>query len=230
MPSTATWKSGDRVVHTGKPEWGVGTVLKAEPSAHEGKPCQRLSIRFERAGTKTLSTAFAKLDAAEGAPAIDRARDPARAALQAGAADEPARPKKKPPPGMLGAAEQGPDEPPPLDPQQARAIMAAVPEAAKDPFKPLPDRLKATLELYRYTPEGRSLLDWAARQAGVADPLSVFNRHELEQLFDRFRINRDRHLAELVASARRDRTDIDSILRSAPSSARRVLNEINRRR
>ena len=58
-------KPGDRVRHAGRPEWGVGAVQSTEASAHEGKPCQRVTVRFEREGLKTLSTAFADLRSAD---------------------------------------------------------------------------------------------------------------------------------------------------------------------
>ncbi|MEM9063875.1 MAG: DUF3553 domain-containing protein [Planctomycetota bacterium] len=73
---TPIFTVGDEVVHPKKPEWGVGAVTKAEKAVHEGKPCQRLSIRFDRAGMKTVSTAFAALR-----PAREQAATPTEAAL-----------------------------------------------------------------------------------------------------------------------------------------------------
>lgn len=58
------WKAGDRVVHRGKPEWGVGSVTAAQAAVQDGKRCQSVTIRFENGGLKTVSTAFAKLAAA----------------------------------------------------------------------------------------------------------------------------------------------------------------------
>lgn len=55
------WAPGDRVVHATKPEWGQGDVLEAVAAQHEGKPCQRLTVRFARAGLKTVLTAIAEL-------------------------------------------------------------------------------------------------------------------------------------------------------------------------
>ena len=62
-------------------------------------------------------------------------------------------------------------------------VMARLPEAATDPFSGLEARLKATLGLYRFTDQGGSLLDWAAAQSGLKDPLSEFSRHDLERHF-----------------------------------------------
>src|SRR5262245_5175983 len=64
------WTKGDSVIHADKPEWGSGEVLIAEQGIHEGKPCQRLTIRFTRAGMKTLSTAFANLKSAADSPRL----------------------------------------------------------------------------------------------------------------------------------------------------------------
>lgn len=58
MPQTP-FKAGDRVVHQAKPEWGVGEITRADHASHEGKPCQRLTVRFDRVGPKTITTAIA---------------------------------------------------------------------------------------------------------------------------------------------------------------------------
>src|SRR5689334_4605995 len=59
------WKLGDRLVHAGRPEWGIGEVRAAEATTQDGVRCQRLTIRFDRAGVKTISTAFADLKTPE---------------------------------------------------------------------------------------------------------------------------------------------------------------------
>ncbi|MBZ0173299.1 MAG: DUF3553 domain-containing protein, partial [Phycisphaerales bacterium] len=64
----AVWKSGDRVVHTTRPEWGLGRVLSATSIREDGQDAQRLTVRFDRAGTKTLSTAVARLAQADSVP------------------------------------------------------------------------------------------------------------------------------------------------------------------
>ncbi|MAY74405.1 MAG: hypothetical protein CMJ31_06710 [Phycisphaerae bacterium] len=221
---------GERVQHAAKPDWGVGTVTKAESATHEGTKCQRVTVRFARAGLKTVSTAFAKLETVSGGPAIDRARDTVKSALNKPDAPEKEPTSRKPPPGMAGPAEVGPEEKPPLDPAAAREIMTSIPEPARDPFRSIEDRLRSTLDLYRYTSSGGSLLDWASAQSGEADPLSVFNRHELEQFFDRFRINLDNHASGLVRDARKAGVDVDALVASAPPSAKRAVSGGNPRR
>ena len=52
---------GDRVMHTTKPEWGTGHVLSAKPDHEQGEGRQKLQVRFQHGGMKTLSTAFARV-------------------------------------------------------------------------------------------------------------------------------------------------------------------------
>jgi len=66
-----TWRTGDRLTHAGKPEWGIGTVTAVEPATQDGKPCQRVTARFDRAGLKTLSTAYADLQPPGDVGALD---------------------------------------------------------------------------------------------------------------------------------------------------------------
>jgi hypothetical protein len=189
------FKFGDKVVHTGKPEWGSGVVSAAVGAVQDGKPCQRLTIRFDRAGIKTLSTAFATLRPAEEAPEISKA-----------------------------LAETESDILGPSGKERVEEIMTGLPEPATDPFASLAARIKATLNLYRFSDQAGSLIDWAAAQCGLKDPLSRFNRHELEQFFRRFEVNRDAHLAKLAAEIRRKQpADLPALVRDAPPAAQKVL-------
>lgn len=213
--SSKDWSRGDNVVHASKPEWGSGEVLVAEPVIHEGKPCQRLTIRFTRAGTKTISTAFAELR-----PASDMPRLP----------DEPALPEPSAMPARESPASQAAAER--ADDPLAKAAMDAtvlemltrLPEAATDPFTSLKARMSATLALYRFTASGGSLLDWAAIQTGLKDPLARFNRHELEQWFQRFQLELDRHLVKVYRDLKKsDPQALAELLASAPQAARIAL-------
>ena len=78
-----------------------------------------------------------------------------------------------------------------------------LPDQLTDPFASLGDRLKATLQTYKYSTEPRALMDWAVRQTGLNDPLSKYTRHELEQAFPRFARDRDHHLRDLVKQLKR---------------------------
>jgi len=63
MPTT--WSPNDRVLHPTRPDWGVGVVTRVAAHAHGGVPAQRLTIRFDGAGLKTLSTALVNLKPAD---------------------------------------------------------------------------------------------------------------------------------------------------------------------
>lgn len=199
MPSKVStdFKFGDRVVHASRPEWGQGVVTSAAVDTVDGKSCQRLTIRFDRAGLKTLSTALASLRPAEATDATPAAADGPTAAEQLTAT------------GWLDR----------LGAESPEVIMARLPESATDPFATLVQRLEATIKLYRFTPTGGSLLDWAAAQTGLADPLTVFNRHELEQFFARFASARDNHLRQLAEEVRRKDPDAYSRVMAQGSQA-----------
>lgn len=205
-----TWTVGDEVRHAGRPEWGIGRVAKADGATHNGVACQRLTVKFDRAGLKTLSTAFASL---EPAGAVQAVRSQLSAQISATEAESDADDI------FAGASESIAD------------VLSTLPEPATDPFRTLEVRLKATLGLYRFQPTGGSLLDWAAMQTGLADPLSKCNRHELEAHFQRFRVRLDAHLVTLVReAAKKDPAMLDRLKGEAPSQARSALDRLNARR
>ncbi len=200
MTSTQFSKD-DQVVHALRPEWGVGRVLRAEATQHDGTTCQRLTIRFDRAGSKTLSTAVAQIESAQSV--LERA-------------------------AALASADASPAS---INDKTIRQTMAALPERALDPFGSLDSRLGATLDLYRFSTSPGPLIDWAAAQTGLADPLSRFNRHELELFFEKFRQNRDEHLKRLVSEmAHKDPDGLRRALEHAHSDAQLVLRNGNIRR
>jgi hypothetical protein len=197
--SSREWKLGDRLIHAGRPEWGVGEVRSAEATSQDGVRCQRLTIRFERAGVKTLTTAFAELKTPE----------------EFGALPEP-------------TGEEGGSW---LDQAEASAPeerMTRLPEPATDPFRSKKARLEATLGLYRFTGGGGSLLDWAAMQSGLKDPLSRFNRHQLEQFFERFKNNLDGHLKKLAFELKReDPAGLAEVVAAAPQQGKQALKRLD---
>lgn len=168
------WKLGDRVIHAGRPEWGAGEVRSAEAITQDGRKSQRVTVRFERAGVKVLSTAFADLRPA------DVPLPPAR--TEAG--EEP-------------EVSQG-------DRVELVRNLSELPEAAIDPFRTRRARLETSLALYRFAGTGSSLLDWAASQSGLKDPLSSFSRPDLEQAFERFRFNLDGHIRKLAYELKKE--------------------------
>lgn len=191
--SAVSYKIGDRVQHPAKPEWGVGQVVSAQSATQDGRPCQRLQIRFDRAGLKTITTAFVDLR-----PVSDHHASP------------------------NGLVEDEPDH---------AERLTQLPEPATDPFGTPSSRLRATLDLYRHTDDGPGLIGWATAMTGLADPLALFSRHELEELFRRWRVLRDNHLSKVSADARTiDVQELQQIIAAAPSPARDALKRVNRRR
>lgn len=227
MNSTKLWSFGDKVIHAGKPEWGSGVVTAAQGATHDGRACQSLTIRFDRAGVKTISTAFAKLVPASEAPIL----------LAAAAAAVPSEPEAAPanPFGRAVTGRSAPSPTPEPDPFAAgfvprdqKQVMTRLPDAATDPFSTPMARLQATLAVYKFTPTGSSLLDWAAIQSGLADPMSRFNRHELEKFFEAFVVVRDGHLKKMVQELKRiDPAGLSRALAQAPASAQQAIRRLD---
>ncbi len=197
--TTREWKLGDRLMHAGRPEWGIGEVRSAEAVVQDGVKAQRLTIRFDRAGVKTLATAFADLRPADEMPQV-----PNHPPSENGHDDS----------DWLQKAEAGSTD----------EVMTRVPEDASDPFRTRKARLESTLNLYRFTGTGSSLLDWAAMQSGLKDPLSRFTRHDLERLFDLFRLALDSHLKRLVLELKKaDPAALAELSASASPTAKQAL-------
>lgn len=195
------WAKGDRVIHATKPEWGVGEVLTAEAAGTStaSKEAQRLTIRFERGGTKAISTEFAELKPM---------------------GDMPLRRTNVTDEGKVFSFAPTPTE--------LKELMTRLPENATDPFVSLQKRFQATLDLYRFGDTGALLLDWACMQTGLKDPLSRFNRHELEQWFSRFKIEADDHLKKLSREIRKaDPRLIDAAAASCGASAKQALRRVD---
>jgi len=199
---------GDRVVHSSKPEWGVGIVSTSSMGDHEGVPCQRLVIRFDRAGLKTVSTAFAKIEAA---------------------GDRVGTVPEKESPQAQSEGEANPILKATL--REVQDIMVSIPEAARDPFATPAQRLKATLGLYRFTSSGGPLIDWAVMQSGLSDPLTRFTRHELEDFFGFFEKILWKHLGKMVREARDvPASELIQIRDSAPLAGQQALQRLHRSR
>lgn len=197
---------GDRIIHEARPEWGVGVVTSAKFVTEADQRHQKLAIRFERAGLKTISTAHAKLRPADAQAQPDQPSEaPAGAAVNGDA-------------GWLAELEAG----------KLAELMSRLPESTRDPFVTLGERLKATLSLYRFTEEGAPLLDWAAMQTGLKDPLAQFNRHVLEAYFKRFAHERENQLKSLSNEVRKNPpADLQEILSRAPEASRSALRKLH---
>ena len=206
-----TFAKGESVIHTGKPEWGPGDIVSAEGQLHEGKPCQRLTIRCARAGLKTISTAFAELKPAEDSMSRQLINASREVASRDGMGDTPMDPLDK---SMRRRA--------------AEESLQKVPEDAIDPFRTPVQRLESMLKIYKWMDSPAGVLEWATSQTGLGDPMSMFNRHELEQHLDKFRIAVDNHMKKLLPVARKaDAAGVQRVLLTAGPSAKAALRRVD---
>jgi hypothetical protein len=181
MMSDTLYSSGDRVRHSGRPEWGVGTVVKTEQLPANGQLSQRLSIRFPNAGTKTLISGHAELQR------VTDTADPF----------ESEAPSVKDWDKMNGS-----DWLAPVAKRKVEEAMLSLPSEIRDPFNSMQKRLTMMLNLYRFDRSGKGLMDWAVAQTGLDDPLSRFSRQDLEQKFERWACERDSYLSKLLQEIR----------------------------
>ena len=200
---TTSYKIGQKVRHTKRPEWGVGSIIKIEVITREGRPDRRIWIRFPNVGEKTVLASMAELEHLE----ADANATFAPATL----ADLHARSDG----GWLGEISKNKPE----------GIMTALPDAVTDPFLPLRRRLQNAFQLYRFD-AGARLIEWAVAQSGLNDPLSRFNRHELENFFQRWRFALDAHVGRLLQEARREPGVLEDALRGAPPAAANTVRKL----
>ncbi|MBQ72842.1 MAG: hypothetical protein CMJ67_08040 [Planctomycetaceae bacterium] len=197
------YKPGERVRHPGKPEWGVGEVTKVELITRDGMPDRRVWIRFPSEGTKTVLSSVAGLELVEDS---EESGSDSGTMLDRQSSHET---------GWLGQiAKNKPED-----------AMTSLPDRATDPFMPPRARLEFIYGLYRFNRNGGSLIEWAIAQSGLDDPMSRFNRHELEQFFDRWSWERDRTLARTLEECRKAGDPIDILIKQAPPAARRGLKK-----
>lgn len=195
---------GDRVRHPKRPEWGIGSVVRAEDVAVDGEATQRLSVRFPNAGLKTLTAAHAALEVVE---------EPTELTGEAAHESVAAWKKVEHSEWLAPVAEKKIEE-----------AMLSIPVEARDPFRSLRERLIFALNLYRFERNGAPLLDWAVAQSGLDDPLSRFTRQELEVLFDRWADTRDEHVGSLLRQA--DSGLLRQLADDAPPTARGLIKRM----
>lgn len=191
---------GDRVRHAGRPEWGIGTIVKVEPLPINGHTTQRLSIRFPNAGMKTLVEEAADLQRItdSGDPFHEDDTATSTRAWDKFSADDWLSPVAR---------------------KKVLEALIALPGEVRDPFNSLQKRLHLTFRLYRFDRSGKGIMDWAVAQTGLDDPLSRFSRQELEQHFARFAQERDAHLSRLIQEARGDMNVVNAALENTPHAA-----------
>lgn len=196
--ATSDFRQGDRVRHAARPEWGLGIVQSVQPLNTEGMPAQRIVIDFANTGRITVNTAYANIVPDGTDLASIPTRKPGPGATSGGGDD-----------GWLAALERSQSASSSAAPASSNGedgdgrSLTALPDKCADPFLPLGHRLTHTLDLYRFTNDSRSLIDWAVAQTGLDDPLSAHTRHELEHAFSIFSQLRDTHLKELLRLIKR---------------------------
>lgn len=200
--SPAMFTVGMQVRHRQRPEWGSGSITRVETLTRAGNRDQRLWIKFGAAGLKTLLASAADLEILEGTGAAEHTFAAREIASEGGWLGEIARRR----------------------PEQA---MSELPPDATDPFLTPERRLKNLLGLYRFDGSSK-LIDWAVAQSGLDDPLSRFNRTELEAFYKDWSRERDLQLFRLVNDFRRKRQPIDALLADAPRAAMQVLQKLDK--
>ncbi len=201
---------GDSVRHARRPEWGVGSIVKVEDMATNGDASQRLSVRFSNAGLKKLNADKAELEIVDDASGSDSSTSHSSIReLDRMSESEWLAPHAQ---------------------KKIEALMVSMPSEIQDVFNCLRYRLEFMLNLYRFDRSGRGLIDWAVAQSGLDDPLSRFNRHVLEGLFDRWAKERDICLGKLIKDAHKQPDLLKSVLVDVLPAARAAFNRLSHAR
>ncbi|MBC8202882.1 MAG: DUF3553 domain-containing protein [Planctomycetes bacterium] len=202
---TETIAFGDRVTHELHPEWGSGAVIKVENTVVGGKPAPRVTVRFANAGLKVFAGNALPLTPMQSEHTVPGDRYLERPAI--------AEVEDLERSGLNQAVEK-----------KLLEIMLAIPMACRDKFNTPEYRLKRTLDLYKYDMSGRGLMEWAIVQTGMDDPLTRFNRGQLEEYFKRWVRDRDSHLSTLLSEMRDDPKTAKRLMQEAPDAALRVAS------
>ncbi len=200
---TTSFKIGEKVRHSKRPEWGTGTIAKIEVITREGRPDRRIWIRFPNAGEKTVLASMAELEHVDGGDQLGAT--PTLADLHARSDG-----------GWLGE----------ISKKKPEHVMTALPDSATDPFIPIRRRLQNTLALYRFDASSR-LIEWAVAQSGLNDPLGHFSRHDLEAMFGRWKFALDAHMGKLLQEARREPGSLEEAQKGAPPAAIAAVKRIS---
>jgi hypothetical protein len=199
---------GDRVTHPKFPEWGSGAVIKVENTAVNGEVTKRITVRFTHAGLKKFVGDAIPLDVMLDAHAMPGDRECKRPAI--------AEVEDLERSGLRQAVDQKLEE-----------IMFNIPLACRDPFNTLDHRLRRTFALYKYDLSGKGLMEWAMAQTGMDDPLTRFNRTELEDYFKQYSFLLKQHLAKLLRELQGDKVTLKQLLDEAPEGARRAVSKLS---
>tara|TARA_B100000959_G_scaffold286231_1_gene363965 strand:- start:271 stop:909 length:639 start_codon:yes stop_codon:yes gene_type:complete len=204
--TTMTISFGDKVTHPNFPEWGNGSVIKVESTAVRGEPTARVTVRFSSAGLKSFVGNDLPLEVLVDGHSMPGDRDLKRPAI--------AEVEDLERSGLTQAVEQ-----------KLQEIMHAIPLACRDPFNTSEHRLRRTLDLYKYDMSGKGLMMWAMSQTGMDDPLTRFNRTELEVYFKHYSHGLNKHLSKLLAEMHGESKLINQLLSEAPPRAKRAVEK-----
>jgi hypothetical protein len=194
------YKQGDELKLCTRPEWGIGRITKVEQVTRDGERDQRIWVKFPNVGVKTILAGAAELEH------LNQSNEEEHTFLARENAHET---------GWLGEIAKA----------QPEEAMIALPPETTDPFASVRTRFKTLAKLYRFTPDGGSLIDWAIAQTGMDDPLSRFNRHELEEFFERWACDRDDQARQLFIEARRNGESLDDLVALGTKQLSRALKE-----
>ena len=198
---SVSFSFGDVVRHGSRPEWGAGHVTKVEPSSYEGKPVCRLTVRFESAGMKTLSVPPApiQLDSSDEGDSNDCDNENTLQSID------------------KMASQFGVD----IE-VKIKEFMSKLPESCRDPFKTSVEKFKETAQLYRFDESPHGLLDWSRAQTSLEDPMTRFNRMELESFYETWKKVRDSYFKKLSLELV-DSEDFKNVIEAAPVFAKKTL-------
>ncbi|MDA1007794.1 MAG: DUF3553 domain-containing protein [Planctomycetota bacterium] len=203
---TTSLRKGDSVKHPNRPEWGIGSITRTEVYSSGSERDLRVWVRFPNVGEKVLLASVAKLEVMGEATGVESIYSrPTLSQVEGRSAD-----------GWLAKFGE----------RNAEELMTSLALDATDPFVGLRTRLERTLKLYRFEASGASLNDWAVAQSGLSDPMTRFNRQELEQLHKKWLINLDVHLARLLQDARREPGLADQVAQLACAGGQRGYTRV----
>lgn len=206
LKSNTSISFGDQVRHPKYPEWGTGAVTKVEQTAIDGNPATRVSVRFKNAGLKTFAGNTLPVEVLVSDYVMPGDQDISRPAI--------AEVEDLEESGLTQAVQQ-----------KLQEIMLSLPLGCRDPFNTVEYRLNRTLDLYKYDLSGKGLMEWAMVQTGMDDPLSRFNRTELEAYFKQFACERDQHLGRILQEKGANELDLDALFQDVPAAAIRILKQ-----
>jgi len=202
--STVPFTVGERVRHPQRPEWGLGNIQRIEMTTVGAKRDQRLWIRFDNAGLKTILASAAGLE---------------RTATIGGDGEHTLVGRELA--GETGWLAE-------ISKRKPEDAMTSLSPQASDPFIPAAKRLEYVLGLYRFDTSGAKLIDWAVAQSGIGDPLTRFTRHELERFFSDWAIERDAQLGRILQDQelRSDPAIVRAVMQRAPQAAQAAAKRV----